>query len=254
MTIFYAFVLSVVEGITEFLPISSTGHLILVSSLLKITQTNFVKTFEIAIQLGAIASVVFLYWQKLIESKKLIKNIIIAFIPTAIVGLIFYKIIKDYLIGNILVTVVSLFLGGIFIIVFEKWIQNKNLKKDLTDLTVKDSLLIGIAQSVSVVPGISRAAATIFGSMFLGYDRIAATEFSFILALPTMLAATGLDLFKNYKSFTANDVGILILGGVVSFLVAVFAIKFLLGYVKKNDFIVFGVYRIIIAAVFLLPI
>lgn len=252
MTILNSLILSVVEGLTEFLPISSTGHLVLVSSLLKIAQTDFVKTFEIAIQLGSIAAVALLYSRKILGSKKLIKNTIAAFIPTAVVGLVFYKIIKNYLLGNIYVTIISLLLGGIFIIVFEKWIQKKTLKKNLSDLTLKDSVYIGLAQSVSVIPGVSRAAATIFGSMFLGYDRVASTEFSFILAIPTMAAATGLDLLKNYKTFTGANIEILILGTVVSFAVALFAVKFLLGYVKKNNFVYFGVYRIVIAIIFLL--
>lgn len=252
MNIFHAVILSIVEGLTEFLPISSTGHLVLVSSILNIAQSDFVKTFEIAIQLGAIAAVAFLYWRKILDSKKLIKNTIAAFIPTAIVGLVFYKIIKNYLLGNIYVTIVSLLLGGIFIIVFETWMKKKILKKNLDNLTLKDSLLIGVAQSISVIPGVSRAAATIFGSMFLGYDRVASTEFSFILAIPTMAAATGLDLLKSYKTFTGQNIEILILGTAVSFVVALFAIKFLLDYVKKNNFIYFGVYRIIIAVLFLL--
>lgn len=254
MDLLHALILSIVEGLTEFLPISSTGHLILTSSLLNITQTEFVKTFEIAIQLGAIASVIFLYWRRIIESKTsiLLKSLIVAFIPTGIVGIIFYKLIKSYFLDNVYITIISLFLGGIFIIFFEKWIKSKNLKKDLNSLTNKDLLIIGITQSISVIPGVSRAAATIFGGMFVGLNRVAATEFSFLLAIPTMAIATGFDLFKNYKTFTAGNFGVLIFGTAVSFGVAVFAIKFLLGYVKKNNFIVFGVYRIIIAMVFLL--
>ncbi len=245
MTILQAMLLSIVEGVTEFLPISSTGHLVLASNLLQITQTDFVKSFEIFIQMGAILAVVLLYWRKLINTK-LWPSLIAAFLPTAILGLIFYKFIKMYLLGNTFVTLSALFLGGLILIFLEKFPHKKAGKLDL-----KTSLLIGLAQSVSMIPGVSRAAATIVGSMLLGVDKKEAVEFSFLLAVPTMIAATGLDLAKSSFAFSSNEWVLMGVGFVVSFITALLAIKFFINYVQNHDLEWFGIYRIALALVFL---
>jgi undecaprenyl-diphosphatase len=253
MQIIHAVILGIVEGISEFLPISSTGHLILTSKLLSLKETEFLKTFEISIQLGAILSVVVLYWRKLLVEHEVIKKVLFAFLPTAIIGLIFYKIIKTYLLGNSLVVVWALFLGGLFLIIFEliyKKKKNKTTIDKLEDISYKQSFLIGLSQSVAMIPGVSRSAATILGGLALGLSRTTIIEFSFLLAVPTMAAATGLDLLKTASSFSLNDVYLLTVGFVISFIVALFSIKFLLNFVKKYSFIGFGVYRIVIAIVF----
>jgi undecaprenyl-diphosphatase len=257
MGFFNSIILGIVEGITEFLPISSTGHLILFSELFKIPQTEFVKSFEIVIQLGAILSVVVLYWRKLLLNKKIFWRVVVAFLPTAVLGLIFYKLIKTYLLGNAVVVLLSLFIGGIGLILFEKWYQKKpreNQGKTLEEISFKDSLFIGLFQSVAMIPGVSRAAATIVGGLFLGIKRRTIVEFSFLLAVPTMAAATGLDLLKSAAVFSAQEFVLLAAGFFVSFVVAIFAIKFLLSFIEKNTFVSFGWYRIIVSIIFALVI
>jgi len=250
MTIFHSIVLGIVEGITEFLPISSTAHLVLVSHLLQISQTDFVKTFEISIQFGAILAVLYLYWQKIFKNLEVLKRIIVAFIPTGILGLIFYKIIKNVLISDISLIIWTLILGGIFLILFEHWHQEKpEATAELEKITYKQCLVLGIFQSFAMVPGVSRSAATIIGGLFLGLKRTAIVEFSFLLALPTMAAATGLDLIKTSATFTSTDLLTLGIGFIISFFVALLAIKFLLDYVRKHDFTAFGIYRIFVGAV-----
>jgi len=250
MTIFHSIVLGIVEGITEFLPISSTAHLVLVSHLLQISQTDFVKTFEISIQFGAILAVLYLYWQKIFKNLEVLKRIIVAFIPTGILGLIFYKIIKNVLISDISLIIWTLILGGIFLILFEHWHQEKSeATAELEKITYKQCLVLGIFQSFAMVPGVSRSAATIIGGLFLGLKRTAIVEFSFLLALPTMAAATGLDLIKTSATFTSTDLLTLGIGFIISFFVALLAIKFLLDYVRKHDFTAFGIYRIFVGAV-----
>jgi undecaprenyl-diphosphatase len=246
-----ALILSIVEGISEFLPISSTGHLVLTSQILNIPQTNFVKSFEIFIQLGAILAVVILYFKTLINNFKLWKNIVLAFIPSAILGLLFYHVIKAYLLGNIIVTLAALLLGGIVLIFLEKILpKRKNQVKDLDQLTPKQAILIGLAQSVSMIPGVSRSAATIVGGLFLGLNKKPATEFSFLLAIPTMMAATALDLFKSDFAFSQDQVLILLIGFVGAFITAMLAVKFFIQYIQNHSLFAFGVYRIILALAF----
>jgi len=246
MDIFQTIILSVVEGITEFLPISSTGHLILVSNLLKIFQSEFVKSFEIIIQLGAILSVVVIYFKKLITNFELWKKIITAFLPSVVFGTLFYKLIKSYLIGNSLVVVWSLLIGGIVMIIFEKYHKNKE-----KTLSLKDYFLIGLFQVFSMIPGVSRAFATIFGGMVVGMKRKEATEFSFLLAIPTMFGASVLDLVKTDLSvWTSSNLTLLIIGFIGSFMTAYITIKFLIKFVQTHDFVVFGWYRIIVAILF----
>jgi len=262
MDIIQSIVLGIIEGITEFLPISSTGHLILFSKVLGIKSSEFLKTYEISIQLGAILAVVVLYWRKLFIEREIIKRIIVAFLPTAVLGLLFYKIIKTYLLESALVVVISLFVGGIFLIVFELWYEKKKRKKvgveemntseELSKLSYGKSACIGLFQSIAMIPGVSRSAATIVGGLFLGLSRKAIVEFSFLLAVPTMAAATALDLYKNASSFNTQQFWVLLVGFVVSFVVAIVSIKFLLAFIKRYSFIGFGVYRMVIAMLFYL--
>jgi len=250
MNIFQAITLSLVEGITEFLPISSTGHLILASKLLNIAQTEFVKSFEIAIQLGAIFAVVALYFKTLVRKFEIWKRILIAFIPTAMIGFIFYSLIKRLLLGNFDVVIFSLFFGGILMLILEKVFETKKGTMSIEDLSPKKSAIVGIIQSVSMIPGVSRAAATIYGGLGVGLDRKKAVEFSFLLAVPTMFAATGMDLIKSGFQFGTDDFIILIIGFIGAFISAIVTVKYLINFVKKHSFRSFAIYRIILAVIF----
>lgn len=250
MHLIQVIMLSIVEGISEFLPISSTGHLILASYILNITQTEFVKSFEIVIQLGAILAVIFLYFKKLIVNFSFVlwTNIMIAFLPSAVLGLFFYKLIKTYLIGNSLVVILSLFVGGIIMIIFEKYFKYKNRK-----ITYLSYLLIGFFQVFSMIPGVSRAFATIFGGMTVGMKREDAVEFSFFLAIPTMFAATALDLIKTDLSIWTNSNYLLLsIGFLGSFITAYVVIRWLIKFVQNHNFTGFGWYRIILSILFFL--
>lgn len=240
---FQAIILSVIEGITEFLPVSSTGHLILTSSLLHISQTNFVKSFEIAIQLGAILAVVGMYWQKLFKNWVVIFT---GFLPAAVVGLVAYPFIKQNLIGNIPVVLWSLFLGGLVLLFVDRIPQSKGT------LNIRSALIIGLFQSVSVIPGVSRAAATIIGGLLVGLDRKSAVEFSFLLAVPTMFAATGLDLVKSGWAFSSSEWMLLGVGFIGSLITAWLSVKFFLNFIKSHNFLWFGLYRVGIAVIFFL--
>lgn len=254
-TFLHAIVLGLVEGVTEFLPISSTGHMILAANLMHISETDFVKSFEIIIQLGAILAVLALFWKKLLTNAKIFLRVAVAFIPTAIIGLLLYKVVKHYLLGSVSVVVWSLLIGGIALIIFEKLHKDKIGSDDTTleleSITYKQALVIGLCQSVAIIPGVSRSAATIVGGLLLGISRAAIVEFSFMLAVPTMAAATLLDLIKGGFSFSGSEMSMLLVGMIVAFVSAILAIKFLIRFVKNNSFTRFGIYRIAIAFVFL---
>lgn len=251
MTLIQSIILGIVEGISEFLPISSTGHLILTSKLLGLPPTDFVKSFEIAIQLGAILSVVVLYFRVLLKNREVWKRLAVAFAPTAVLGFTLYKLVKHYLLGNAAVVVAALFIGGVALILFEMWHKEKDdHTQDLELIPYKKAFLIGIFQSVAMVPGVSRSAATIVGGLAVGLKRKTIVEFSFLLAVPTMFAATVLDLLKSAHTFAANEIGMMIAGFICAFIVAALSIKFLLKYIQRHSFIAFGIYRIIIALLF----
>ncbi len=253
MNALHAIILGIIEGITEFLPISSTGHMILTANLLHLTETDFVKSFEIFIQLGAILAVVILYWKRVLLSWKTFSRVAVAFIPTAVIGLLAYKFVKAHLLGNMHVVLWSLFLGGIFLVVFEYFQKGKTARVNtIESITYTQALWIGIFQAIAIIPGVSRSAATIVGGLALGIARDTIVEFSFMLAIPTMLAATGLDLIKSGFHFSGQETEMLGIGFVVAFISAFFAIKFLLDYVKNHTFVSFGVYRIGISIAFLL--
>lgn len=246
------FILGIVEGVTEFLPISSTGHLILTSNLLNLAPTNFLTSFEICIQLGAILAVFFLYFNKFLKNpKEIFLKILTAFIPTAIIGLALYSFIKQFLLNNSQVVLWSLFIGGVILIIFEQFYHEKeSAVSDIKDISYKNCFLIGLFQSLAVVPGVSRAAATIVGGLTLGLKRKTIVEFSFLLAVPTMLAASGLDLIKTGVQFSPSEWWTIFFGALLSCVVAIGAIKFLLNFIQKRSFVVFGVYRIILAIIF----
>ncbi len=252
MTILQSIILGLVEGFTEFLPISSTAHLILTSKLLQLETSEFLKTFEIAIQLGTITAVGILYRNIFLKNWEANKKIVVAFLPTAIIGLAFYKIVKNVFLANPAISIWALLIGGVVIIIFEKFHHDdKATILDISGISYSKSFLIGLAQSVSIIPGVSRAAATIIGGLAMGIDRKTIVEFSFLLAVPTMIAATGLDLLKSYQSFSGADFLTLGAGFIVSFATAMVSISWLLKYIKKNNFTYFGIYRMIIALTFL---
>jgi undecaprenyl-diphosphatase len=253
MGVLESFVLGVVEGATEFLPISSTGHLILASSLFGIPATDFLKTFEIAIQLGAILAVIVLYFKAFFDLA-LLARLAAAFIPTALVGLLVFPVFKNLLEGNVLVVLISLFVGGIVLVAFEYWHgEREDVAPAIVprELPYGHAVLVGFAQALAIIPGVSRSGATIIGGLALGINRATIVEFSFLLAVPTMLAATALALYKGHAfAYTGQEWLTLGVGFIAAFVVALLAIRWLLGYVRGHSFTVFGVYRIILSLVF----
>ncbi|MDD3285211.1 MAG: undecaprenyl-diphosphatase UppP [Patescibacteria group bacterium] len=254
MNIFHSLILGLIEGVTEFLPISSTAHLIIAAKALKIPSSDFLDSFLISIQLGAILSVAVLYAKTLIRQPRLILKIAAAFIPTAIIGLAAYKLAKTYLFESLPLIAGALFIGGIVLIILEKYFAHrphKETEQDVAQISYRQAAYIGIFQSLAIIPGVSRSAATIMGGLSLGISRKNIVEFSFLLALPTMAAATALDLYKTPPSLQANEVIIWLIGLAVSFVTAVLGIKFFLKFIQKHDFQVFGWYRIILGIILL---
>ena len=244
-------ILAVIEGFTEFLPISSTAHLMIASRTLGIEKTDFLKSFIISIQFGAILSVVFLYWKIFFYDWKIDAKIITAFIPTALIGFFLYEMIKGFFLESLATVAIALIAGGIFLIFFEKFHKDKSEKLDISGISYSKAFLIGCAQALAVIPGVSRATSTIIGGMLLGAERKTIVEFSFLLAVPTMLAATGYDLIKSGGAFTLNEFYLLALGFFASFVFAVVGIKFLLDFIKRKTFVSFGIYRIVIGLILL---
>lgn len=249
MTLLQAALLGIVEGVTEFLPISSTAHLMLAQRMIGVESTEMVKSFDIAIQSGAILAVVVIYWNLLLSNRKLWKTVLAAFIPTAIIGFILHSAVKTYLLGNVWVACWALVVGGIVLVAFEWFYHDKSAPiRDSGKITTGRAVLIGIAQSLAIIPGVSRSAAAILCGMSAGISRKAIVEFSFLLAIPTMAAATALDLVKSYDAFTADDAMLIGVGFIFSFLTAYASIKWLLRYVQTHSFIAFGLYRIVVGA------
>lgn len=252
MNLFQVAVLSLIEGITEFLPVSSTGHLILASELLGLAQTESHKSFEIAIQLGAILAVVVLCGRTLIRDRRTVFLTFVAFLPTAVAGFFLHGVVKRMLLGNIAVVIASLFLGGVILLFVEKLRPAKEETMDIPMMSVRQAFYIGLCQAVAMVPGVSRSATTIVAGELLGVGRRAIVEFSFLLAIPTMVAATGYDLWKTAGEFTVGDVRALVAGFILSFAFAILAVRWFIAYVKEHSFVAFGFYRIVVAAAFLL--
>ena len=250
MTILEALILGIVEGITEFLPVSSTAHLILAGRILGHADPQFAKSFDIIIQFGAILSVVVLYWRKFWHWDVL-KKLAIAFVPTGIIGLTVYRVLKDYLLDNLTVILLALVIGGIGLIIFERRQRPTRDEIDFSEITVGRALLIGVFQAIAIIPGVSRSAATIVGGSIIGISKRTIVEFSFMLAVPTMLAATVYDLYKSQDAISGNY-SALAVGFVVSFVTAIIAIKSFLAFIKKRSFAAFGWYRIVLAVAYFL--
>lgn len=256
MNIIQAIILAIIEGVTEFLPISSTGHMVIASSFMGIAKDDFTKLFEIVIQLAAILSVVVIYWRKFFNFTKIqfYIKLIVAVIPALIIGGLLKKHIEAMLETPIVIAVVLLG-GGIILLFVDKWFTNTRIVEE-SEITNKKALTIGFYQTLAVIfPGLSRSAATIIGGMQQGLTRKLAAEFSFFLAVPTMLAATVKSIYDVYKDtpevFNTNNIGILAIGNVVAFIVAFASIKFLIGFLTKNGFKIFGYYRIALGLVLL---
>jgi undecaprenyl-diphosphatase len=250
MNAWHAVVLGIVEGLTEFLPVSSTGHLILTARLLGLEQTEFLKTFEIIIQLGAMLAVVLVYWKTFFRAPEVSKRILAALIPTLGVGFLLYRTVKS-LFSNEIVILASLVIGGIVLILFDRWHKEDGKAiGELKDVPYSKAVWIGLCQALAVVPGVSRSGATIVGGLALGLKRKTVVEFSFLLAVPTILAAAALDLLKNGAAFHSSDWDLLLIGAGVSFFVAWASIQFFLKFVQSRGFTIFGVYRILAAGAF----
>jgi len=247
MTWFEAFILAVVEGITEFLPVSSTGHMILAEGIMGMKSNDFIQAFIINIQFGAILSVVVLYWKRFFQTMKFYYKLFVAFLPAAVFGLLLSDYI-DMLLESVYVVAVVLILGGIVLVFIDKWY---NKVSDDQEITYPIALKIGLFQVIAMIPGVSRSAATIIGGMSQKLSRKTAAEFSFFLAVPTMFAASGYKLTKNYTSITTENIDILIFGNVVAFIVALIAIKSFITFLTKHGFKLFGYYRIAIGVIIL---
>lgn len=260
--IFKVLILGIVEGITEWLPISSTGHLILVDEFIKLNASDaFKEMFNVVVQLGAILAVVVLYFHKLnpfspkksrtqkIHTIQLWMKVVVACIPAAVLGILFDDWMEEHFHNYIVVAIMLIVYGVLFI-----WVENWNKKTEpsvtkLSELTYKTALFIGVFQVLSLIPGTSRSGATILGALLLGVSRYVAAEFTFFLAIPVMFGASGIKLLKFFSEgtgITGLEVAMLSVGCIVAFVVSVIAIKFLMGYIKKNDFKVFGYYRIVL--------
>ncbi len=254
---FQALIMGLVEGLTEFLPISSTGHLIIVGDLIGFEDKG--ETFKIAVQLGAILAVLFEYRQRFVsvavgvvsdqKAQKFVLNLLIAFLPAAVMGLLFLKTIETYLFNPISVAAM-LVIGGVLIIWAERR-EHAIRVKDVDDMTPLDAIKVGLAQMLALVPGTSRSGATIIGGLFIGLDRKVAAEFSFFLAVPTMVAATGYKLYKAREFLNLDDMALFAVGFVMAFFSGLLAVRTLVRYVSNHSFEIFGWYRIVFGGLIL---
>lgn len=247
MSIFETIIIAIVEGLTEFLPVSSTGHMILAQGFLGVESNDFVKAFTVIIQFGAILSVIFLYWRRFFQSWEFYWKLLVAFIPAAVIGFLASDFI-DGLLENVWVVASMLVLGGVFMLFVDKWFTHP--EETEPKMTYSKAFKIGLAQCIAMIPGVSRSMASIVGGMAQGFSRKTAAEFSFFLAVPTMAAASGYKLLQlllndGSRQMLAENANILILGNVVAFIVAMLAIKFFIGFLTKYGFRAFGYYRIV---------
>lgn len=255
MTTFQSIIIAIVEGLTEFLPVSSTGHMIIAEKLLQLDETDFVKVFTIAIQLGAILAVVVLYWKKFFDFKKwqFYLKLAAAVLPALLLGFLLSDKI-DELLESATTVAITLLAGGIILLFVDDWFKNPRIDTE-EKISFPKAVIIGFWQCLAMIPGVSRSAASIIGGMQQGLTRSAAAEFSFFLAVPTMLAATGYKLLKYYSQtggFTSEEIKILAIGNLAAFIVALLAIKFFISFLKKYGFRVWGIYRIIVGVVLLI--
>jgi undecaprenyl-diphosphatase len=250
MSIFEAVVIAIVEGVTEFLPISSTGHMIITEALLGMNIDEFTKVFTVNIQFGAILSVVVLYWKRFLQSWTFYQKLFVAFLPAAFIGFFAGDLI-DNMLGNVLVVAGTMFAGGILLLFVDKWFKKENENQEISYPT---ALKIGIWQCIAMIPGVSRSAATIIGGMQQKLSRTNAAEFSFFLAVPTMAAASGYKLLKlilepNGVAMLKDNLTTLLIGNAIAFIVAMIAIKTFITFLQKHGFKVFGWYRIIVGLI-----
>ena len=248
-------IISIVEGFTEFLPISSTGHMIITEKLLQVPENDFTKVFTVAVQLGAILAVVVLYWKKFLDFSRwqFYIKLAIAVIPAIILGFLLSKKI-DALLESSLSIAITILAGGIILLFIDTAFKNPTIDTE-EKVSFPKAFIIGVWQCIAMIPGVSRSAASIIGGMQQKLTRSAAAEFSFFLAVPTMMAATGYKLFKYYKTndgFSSNDIKMLAIGNVVAFVVAMLAIKFFIGFLKKHSFRVWGYYRVVLGILLLI--
>jgi undecaprenyl-diphosphatase len=252
MSIIDTILTAIVEGLTEFLPISSTGHMILLNAVLGNGEDEFTKTFEVVIQLGAIMAIVLLYARRFITQWDIYAKLLVAFLPSAVLGFLFHDFIKEKLFNHWVVAV-SLIVGGVVLILIDRiLVPKEETPAELTNISYKQSLLIGCFQCLAMVPGVSRAAATIIGGMFNGLSKKSAAEFSFLLAIPTMFAASGLDIIKFEGTITGEQWTTIAIGFVIAFLTAILAVKWFVKLLEKHGFTGFGWYRIAIGVLFLI--
>lgn len=281
--VFKAIIIAIVEGITEFIPVSSTGHMIIVGDLINF-KGSFSNIFEVVIQLGAILAIIVLYWDKLFKSiiqflkgiilfikniciniflpkskKKVLnekdkqgiifwKNILVACLPAAIMGFLFDDFIDKYLFNSFTVAI-GLLLGGILLIITENYFKNKCVTRNVDDLTTRQAFRVGVFQCLALWPGMSRSSSTIIGGWASGVSTVAATEFSFFLAIPIMVGATGLKLYKNFGMFSSGEILVLVIGFLVAFVVALVVVEKFINYLKKKPMKSFAIYRIIVSIV-----
>ncbi len=254
MDLIQSIIIAVVEGITEYIPISSTGHMIIAEKILGVEETDFVKMFTVAIQLGAILSVVVLYRKKFLDLKRLdfYLKLAVGVVPAIILGFLFSKKI-DALLESTTTVAIALLAGGLVLLFIDRFFKNSDIK-DEKDVSFLKAFVIGTWQCLAMVPGVSRSAASIIGGMQQKLTRHAAAEFSFFLAVPTMLAATVYKLLKYYKEhggFSGEEIKLLAVGNIVAFIVAMLAIKFFIGFLQKHGFKIWGIYRIILGIILL---
>ena len=256
MNLLHAIVLAIIEGLTEFLPVSSTGHMIIGSTAMGIASHPFVKVFTVAIQFGAILSVLVLYWRRFFQNFDFYIKLFVAFLPAVVFGLLFKKVI-DRLLENIAVVGLALVAGGIVFLFLDGFFERQSSREtDVSDITLPKALKIGMFQVIAMVPGVSRSASTIIGGLTQGLSPKTAAEFSFFLAVPTMFAATCKSLWDYFKDegghFTSDEIILLAVGNVVAFVVALIAIKAFIQFLTKNGFKLFGYYRIVIGLIILI--
>jgi undecaprenyl-diphosphatase len=255
MDITQSIIISIVEGLTEFIPVSSTGHIIIASKALEVPDNDFTKMFTVAIQLGAILAVVVLYWKKFFDFRnfRFYLKLLVGVIPAIILGFLLGDQIDEMLESTTTVAV-ALLLGGILLVFVDKWFNHPTIHEE-KDVSFGRAFFIGVWQCLAMVPGVSRSAASIIGGMQQKLTRSAAAEFSFFLAVPTMLAATGYKLLKHYTEnggFSGEEIKLLAVGNVVAFITALLAIKFFIGFLKKYGFRVWGIYRIVVGIILLI--
>ena len=266
MSVWQAIILAIIEGLTEFLPISSTGHMIIASALMGINELPITKIFTVNIQFGAILSVVVLYWRRFLQSFDFYKKLLIAFIPAAVIGFALNDVV-DAMLESVVITAISLVIGGVILLFVDKWFAHA----EKTTVNYKNAFIIGLAQCVAMIPGVSRSAASIVGGMAQGIDRKTAAEFSFFLAVPTMLAAASYKLLtdllqleisdlltfdwvkiqNSFEVITPDDLQLLLIGNFVAFIVAMLAIRFFISFLTKYGFKMFGYYRIALGVLLL---